>query len=203
MTDTTIVLQHLGQDHRFRPLLEQFPYPVFDPHREVFSSLLQSIVSQQLSVKAAATIHRRFLELFEDLTPSPQAVLALGAEDLRAVGLSRQKTGYVQNVAEHFEESKLIDRDWDLLSDEEIIQDLTSIKGVGKWTVEMVLMFTLQRPDVLPVDDLGIQQAFAKLYKLDLNQKKRALFEEMRRIAEPWSPYRTYASIYLWKYKDL
>jgi DNA-3-methyladenine glycosylase II len=93
-------------------------------------------------------------------------------------------------------------QDWEILSDVQVIDLLTQIKGIGKWTVEMVLMFTLQRPDVLPVDDLGIQQAFAKLYGVDLHQQKRQLFRQMQDIAAPWSPYRSYACFYLWRYKD-
>lgn len=202
MVDSKVVLAHLGQDPKLKPLLEQLPFPVFNPHREVFTSLLRSIVSQQLSVKAAETIHNRFLGLFEDEIPTPEAILARSIDDLRSVGLSRQKSTYVQNVAEHFETSNLTSHYWSELSNEEIIKNLTTIKGVGKWTVEMVLMFTLQRPDVLPVDDLGIQHAFAKLYGLDLTQKKRELFRQMEQIAEPWSPYRTFACVYLWAYKD-
>ncbi|HKK76611.1 MAG TPA: DNA-3-methyladenine glycosylase [Saprospiraceae bacterium] len=203
MKEPSQILAHLSRDSRLKPILEHLPFPSFDPDREVFTSLLRSIVSQQLSVKAAATIHQRFLQLFEDLSPTSEQVLTCSTEDLRSVGLSRQKSHYVHNVAEFFEERKLQNQNWSALSDQAIIDLLTQIKGVGQWTVEMVLMFTLQRPDVLPVDDLGIQQAFAKLYGVNLDQKKRALFQEMREIAAPWSPYRTYASLYLWRYKDL
>lgn len=196
------ILAHLRIDTTLGSIMDQIPFPTFDPDREVFSSLLRSIVSQQLSVKAAATIHQRFLHLFEDLSPDPEAVLACSLDDLRSVGLSRQKSQYVQNVATFFTEHQLMTQDWEILSDVQVIDLLTQIKGIGKWTVEMVLMFTLQRPDVLPVDDLGIQQAFAKLYDVDLNQKKRPLFRQMQDIAAPWSPYRSYACFYLWRYKD-
>ncbi len=194
---------HLKKDTQLAPLIEQFPFPVFDPHRQVFSSLLSSIISQQLSVKAAATIHGRFLELFPELEPTADRLMQLSIEDLRTVGLSRQKAGYVHNVAEFFVEENLMTETYEDWTDEEIIKKLVQIKGVGKWTVEMVLMFTLQRPDILPVDDLGIQQAFEKLYKLDLSQKKRLLHQQMQAIAAAWAPYRTYASIYLWQFKDL
>ncbi|GAB5555667.1 MAG: DNA-3-methyladenine glycosylase [Saprospiraceae bacterium] len=203
MIDSNAVLQHLGKDVRLQPLLNQFPFPVFDPNREVFSSLLKSIVSQQLSVKAAATIHQRFLQLFPDMEPDAEIILSLSDQTLRSVGLSRQKSSYIQNVAQHFMEEKLLDTDWSSFTDQEIIQDLTRIKGVGQWTVEMVLMFTLQRPNVLPVADLGIQQAFEKLCGLDLQQKKKALYIEMQSIAKSWEPYRTFACIYLWQFKDL
>lgn len=203
MIDSNAVLQHLGKDTRLQPLLNQFPFPVFDPNREVFSSLLKSIVSQQLSVKAAATIHQRFLQLFPDMEPDAETILFLSDQTLRSVGLSRQKSSYIQNVAQHFMEEKLLDTDWSSFTDQEIIQELTRIKGVGQWTVEMVLMFTLQRPNVLPVADLGIQQAFEKLCGLDLEQKKKALYTEMQSIAKNWEPYRTFACIYLWQFKDL
>lgn len=203
MTEQSSILAHLRKDTTLRPILDRLPFPAFDTDQAVFSSLLRSIVSQQLSVKAAATIHQRFLPLFAELSPTPGAVLEYTTEDLRSVGLSRQKSQYIHNVATYFEEKKLLDQDWSTLSDAEIIDLLTQIRGVGKWTAEMVLMFTLQRPDVLPVDDLGIQQAFAQLYRVDLSQKKRSLFREMRNIATVWSPYRTYACRYLWQYKDL
>lgn len=203
MIDSNAVLQHLGRDVRLQPLLDQFPFPVLDPHRDVFSSLLKSIVSQQLSVKAAATIHGRFLQLFPEMEPDADTLLSLTNATLRSVGLSRQKTSYIQNVAQHFIEEKLLDTDWSAYSDQEIIQDLTRIKGVGQWTVEMVLMFTLHRPNVLPVADLGIQQAFEKLCGLDLQQKRKALYAEMQNIAKDWQPYRTFACIYLWQFKDL
>lgn len=203
MIDSNAVLQHLGKDARLQPLLKQFPFPVFDPNRNVFSSLLKSIVSQQLSVKAAATIHERFLQLFPDMEPDAETILSLPDPALRSVGLSRQKSGYIQNVAQHFLEEKRLDTDWSSFTDQEIIQDLTRIKGVGQWTVEMVLMFTLHRPNVLPVADLGIQQAFEKLCGLDLQQKKKTLYAEMQSIANDWEPYRTFACIYLWQFKDL
>ena len=203
MIDTNAVLQHLGKDKRLQPLLKQFQFPVFEPDRDVFSSLLKSIVSQQLSVKAAATIHDRFLQLFPDMIPDAETIIALPDDTLRSVGLSRQKSSYIQNVAQHFVDHKRLDTDWSNFTDQEIIKDLTQIKGVGQWTVEMVLMFTLQRPNVLPVADLGIQQAFEKLCGLDLKLKKKALYAEMQNIAQPWEPYRTFACIYLWQFNDL
>jgi DNA-3-methyladenine glycosylase II len=203
MIDSNAVIQHLSLDAQLQPLLAQFSFPVLDPNRDVFTSLLKSIVSQQLSVKAAATIHGRFLDLFPDADPDTEEILSLSLDEMRAVGLSRQKSGYIQNVAQHFQEKQLIDTDWSRFSDEEIIRDLTQIKGVGQWTVEMVLMFTLHRTNVLPVADLGIQQAFEKLYGLDLSQKKKAIYAGMQAIAQAWEPYRTFACVYLWQYKDL
>ena len=193
---------HLQRDAKLAPIVEELPFPVFDPHRKVFTSLLSSIISQQLSVKAAATIHGRFLDLFPDQQPTAEHLMQLSTEDLRGAGLSRQKSSYIYNVAEFFAQENLMNESYEGWTDEEIVKKLIQIKGVGKWTVEMVLMFTLHRPDVLPVDDLGIQQAFEKLYNLDLSQKKKVLHEQMFKIAEPWKPYRTYASTYLWRFKD-
>ncbi|MEN0006315.1 MAG: DNA-3-methyladenine glycosylase 2 family protein, partial [Bacteroidota bacterium] len=155
----------------------------------------------QLSGKAAGTIHRRFLELFPDGYPHPDTIQTFELADLRAVGLSRQKASYIQNVAEYFLEHKLLDRDWTTASDEAILKELTAIKGVGKWTVQMILMFTLQRKDVFPVDDLGIQQAIQLLFGLE-ELKGRELKKKMQEVAAPWRPYRTVASLYLWRWKD-
>jgi DNA-3-methyladenine glycosylase II len=195
------IKHHLSNDPVLAPLIEHIPFPVLE-ERLVFASLVGSIISQQLSTKAAKTIQGRLLDLFPESELDPESILALSTDDLRAVGLSRQKSSYIQNVSEFFLEHQLLQADWDAYSDEEVIDLLTQIKGVGRWTVEMVLMFTLNRPDILPVDDLGIQQAFGGLYALDLEQKRKDLYRQMREIALPWAPYRTYASLYLWRWKD-
>src|SRR5690606_35491475 len=120
-------------------------------------SLLQAIVDQQLSVKAAATIWKRFISLFGDGYPHPEVLLALSPQTLRSVGLSGQKTGYLKNIASFSLEKTLDYRKLRAMDDETLINYLTQIKGVGRWTAEMILMFTLTRPDVFPIDDLGIQ----------------------------------------------
>ena len=168
---------------------------------DVYFDLIESIVSQQLSVKAATTIHNRFLELFSSKYPYPEFVAALDLEEMRGVGLSYQKANYIKNTAVFWEENELINQDWSLLSDEEIIKLLSAIKGVGKWTVQMILMFTLRRTDVLPVDDLGIQQGMYMLYDLDKENMKN-LKKEMEATAEAWRPYRSIVSRYIWRYKD-
>lgn len=162
--------------------------------------MLRSIVGQQLSGKAAATIHSRFLDLFHNQNPQPGELQNLGLETLRTAGLSRQKAAYLQNVAAFFENENVSEDKLRAMPDDKVIQYLTQIKGVGKWTVEMILMFTLQRPDVLPVDDLGIQNAIAGLYGIE--EKGKALKEKMVEIATPWQPYRSYACYLLWRYKD-
>lgn len=163
--------------------------------------LMASIISQQLSTKAAAVIYGRFIAIYNGREPKPQQVLDTSDETLRAIGLSNAKVGYVKNVAEFCLVNNINDRVLQKLSDDEIIELFVQIKGVGRWTVEMLLMFSLGRADVFAVDDLGIQQAMIKLYQLDIADKK-ALKAKMLKISEKWSPYRTYACLHLWKWKD-
>jgi DNA-3-methyladenine glycosylase II len=163
--------------------------------------LMASIMSQQLSTKVAAIIFNRFLALYNGKEPKPQQVLDTSFEQLRSIGLSNAKVQYVQNVAAFCIEHKITDKQLQKLSNEAIIELLTQIKGVGKWTVEMLLMFSLGREDVFAVDDLGIQQAMIKLYNLDTSNKK-ILKEKMMEISSKWQPYRTYACLHLWKWKD-
>lgn len=163
--------------------------------------LMASIMSQQLSTKVADVIFKRFLALYNNKEPKAEQVLATPFETLRSIGLSNAKVNYVKNVAEFCIEHKITDKKLLLLSNEEIIDLLTQIKGVGKWTVEMLLMFTLGREDVFAVDDLGIQQGMIKLYKLDASNKK-ALKEKMLKLSAKWTPYRTYACLHIWAWKD-
>jgi DNA-3-methyladenine glycosylase II len=197
---TPQVLDHLRRDPILAPLLDRISLPAYEREADVYARLIRAIVFQQLSGKAASTIHGRFLGLFPDGYPHPDALLALDLPALRSVGLSQQKSTYIQNIARYFLEHNLFDQNWDDRSDQEVLDLLTPIKGVGYWTVEMLLMFTLDRPDVLPLDDLGIQQAMQGLYNLD--GKGKVLQRQMTETAEPWRPYRTYACYYLWRWKD-
>jgi DNA-3-methyladenine glycosylase II len=163
--------------------------------------LMASIMSQQLNTKVAQVIYTRFLNLYNQKEPKPQQVLDTSFDQLRGIGLSNAKVNYVQNVATFCIEQKITDKKLQQLSNEEIVELLTQIKGVGKWTVEMLLMFSLQREDVFAVDDLAIQQAMIKLYKLDTSNRKQ-LKEKMIQISNKWSPYKTYACLHLWKWKD-
>ena len=190
----------IEKDPKLATLIAQVTLPELKSN-DVYFDLIESIVSQQLSVKAATTIHNRFLELFSSKYPYPEFVAALDLEEMRGVGLSYQKANYIKNTAVFWEENELIDQDWSLLSDEEIIKLLSAIKGVGKWTVQMILMFTLRRTDILPVDDLGIQQGMYMLYDLDKENMKN-LKKEMEATAEAWRPYRSIVSRYIWRYKD-
>lgn len=169
-------------------------------HKDLFNSLLRSIVGQQLSGKAADTIWSRFIALFPRKKPTADALLAIDIELLRGAGLSYQKAGYLKNIALFSKEQTLDYRKLHMKSDEELIAYLTSIKGVGKWTVEMILIFTLNRPDVFPLDDLGIQQAMAKLFKIKKTGKE--LKKEMIKRSMVWSPYRSLATRHLWNWKD-
>ncbi len=189
----------LLQDDALSNVILQIELPKLNPGN-LYHSLMESIVSQQLSVKVADIIWSRFLLLFEDRIPHPDLVLELPTEQLRAVGLSGQKASYLQNVAQFFKENQLENKDWTQMSDEEIITYLTQIKGVGRWTVQMILMFTLARLDVFPVLDLGIQQGMKRLYGLEHEGKE--LHKVMELIAENWRPYRSVASRYIWKWKD-
>ena len=190
----------IEKDPKLGTLIAQITLPELKSN-DVYFDLIESIVSQQLSVKAATTIHNRFLELFSSKYPYPEFVAALDLEEMRGVGLSYQKANYIKNTAVFWEENDLLNQDWSLLSDEEIIKLLSAIKGVGKWTVQMILMFTLRRTDVLPVDDLGIQQGMYMLYDLD-KENIRNLKKEMEATAEAWRPYRSIVSRYIWRYKD-
>jgi len=196
---TEAALTHLSEDPKLKTVIATTtPKIATTEQPDVYLDLLRSINGQQLSVKAAATIHGRFLDLFDERHPAPEKVLAMDTDTLRSAGLSRQKLSYIQNVAAYFQEKK--SQNWEALSDTEIIEELTQIKGVGKWTVEMILMFTLQRPDVFPVDDLGIQRSMTQLYEIE--GKGRALRQKLTEIAEPWRPYRTVACRYLWRWKN-
>jgi len=192
---------HLSKDKKLASLLQSIEPFELKKRNNICLRLCASIMSQQLSTKVADVIFRRFLELYGGEEPTPQQILDTPFDILRAIGLSNAKVGYVQNVARYLLEQQTDDQKIHRMTNEEVIGFLTQIKGVGKWTVEMLLMFTLGREDVFAVDDLGIQQAMATIYKLDPTDKKM-LREKMLKISAKWSPYRTYACRYLWRYKD-
>lgn len=198
--DFAAAVQHLKQDKLLAEVIKNTPVEFHAPTRNIYYDLLESIVSQQLSVKAATTIFTRFCTLFPDSYPLPDLVLNTPVQQLRDVGVSAQKAGYLKNIAVFAQENDLEQVNWESLSDLEIIHFLTQIKGIGRWTSEMILMFSLGRPDVFPADDLGIQQAIVRLY--GLVETKQALRQRMFEIAEPWRPYRTIACRYLWRWKD-
>jgi DNA-3-methyladenine glycosylase II len=166
--------------------------------REHYTALVRSIVGQQLSVKAASTIYGRLEAMFDGHPPTPEQILATDVDALRGVGLSRPKAGYLRSLAEHVRDGTLeLDRFIEM-PDDEVIAELTAVKGLGEWTAHMFLMFQLGRADVLPVGDQGIRNAVRKLYGLDAIPTP----SELERIAEPWRPWRTLACRYLWESLD-
>jgi DNA-3-methyladenine glycosylase II len=165
---------------------------------DAYGALVRSIVGQQLSTRAAATIYGRMLELFGGHTPTPKQLLKAKPEQIRAAGLSNAKVAYLRDLAVHVEEGTLELERLPELPDEEVAAQLTAIKGVGEWTADMFLMFHLGRPDILPVGDQGIRRAVMVEYRLrKLPDPKR-----MQKIARPWRPYRTLACLYLWSSLD-
>lgn len=193
-------IEHLSKDRKLAKILGEEPL-VLKPKKQVYLHLCGSIMSQQLSTKVAAVIWKRFLALYEDESPTPEQILATPYETLRGIGLSNAKVSYVQNVAKFALEHGMEWKQLKKMSDEEVISHLTQIKGVGRWTTEMLLMFALGREDVFAVDDLGIQMAMKKLYKLDDSNNKE-FKAKMLQLSARWSPYRTYACLHLWQWKD-
>ncbi len=194
-------IAHLSKDKKFKKIVDaQEPF-VIGQRKKVYLHLCASIISQQLSTKVAKIIYQRFLNLYGTKEPSAQKIIDTPPETFRNIGLSNAKANYVHNVCKFFIENKITDTRLSKMSNEEVIGLLTQIKGVGRWTVEMILMFTLGREDVFAIDDLGIQQSIIKLYKLDKTDKK-LMKEKMLQISGKWSPYRTYACRYLWGWKD-
>ena len=187
-------------------LIAETPSPkIFNDYADdVYLALLESIVSQQISVKAADAIFTRFRGLFPDNYPHADALLLKTTDELRSAGLSFQKIKYLQSVAE-FSLANPFDRaHLDPMSDEEIVQYLIPIKGIGRWTVEMMLMFVLNRPDVFPIDDLVIRQRMLRAYpEKTEGLTGKPLYKVLHEIANAWRPYRTEASRYLWRWKPL
>ncbi|NID12189.1 DNA-3-methyladenine glycosylase family protein [Fibrivirga algicola] len=210
---TTNALAHLQTD----PVLAQIiaETPIIKPAvsfadvpeaDRLYLALLESIVSQQISVKAADAIFRRFRMLFSETAdaegyPSPAQLLLKTTDELRAAGLSFQKIKYLQSVAEFALANPLTVAHVANMTDEAVVQYLLPIKGVGRWTVEMLLMFVLDRPDVFPVDDLVIRQKMIRAY--GLTETGKPLYRRLQEIAVPWQPYRTLACRYLWRWKPV
>ena len=193
--------EHLSKDRKLKKLIEEHGFFQLKKQKNLCLYLCYSIMSQQLSTKVAKVIKLRFLDLYGGKEPSPQQIVDTPFEKLRGIGMSNAKVNYVQNVA-RFELAKGMDhKKLAKMNNEEVIEYLTQIKGVGRWTTEMLLMFALCREDIFAIDDLGIQNAMIKLYKLD-NADKKKLKEELLRLSNKWSPYRTYACMYMWRWKD-
>lgn len=199
-THHDIYIPHLHKDKKLKRIVME-PLEVIPIRKNIALKLIGSIMSQQLSVRVAEVIYARFLNLYGGKEPRAQQILDTDPTVLRSIGLSNAKVSYVHNVARFVIEEKLTDTKLHKLSNEEVITYLTQIKGVGKWTVEMLLMFYLGREDIFSIDDWGIQQAMIKLYKLDVTDKK-AYRAKLLELSQKWSPYRTHACRYLWSWKD-
>ncbi len=193
--------EQLSKDKKLKKLIESAEPHQIKKKKDICTYLCASIMSQQLSTKVADIIYKRFIALYNGKNPTPQQILDTPFEKLRSIGLSNAKVNYVQNVARFELEFGMNVKKLAKMTDEEVINYLIPIKGVGKWTIEMLLMFALGREDVFAVDDLGIQNAMISLYKLE-NSDKKKLKEDMMRLSRKWSPYRTYACLYLWQWKD-
>lgn len=190
---TEDAMRALKEDSLLGPVIEEHGPITFDPATDVFRRLVHSIVSQQVSTASATAIRER---LFDAVVIEPESVLEADEETLRDVGLSRAKVEYVRNVAEAFIANGYDKETFAEMTEEEIVSELTQIKGVGIWTVKMQLIFTFGRPDVFPVEDLGVRNGMETLFGEGLTQ------DQMVAEAERWKPYRSYASLYLWRVVD-
>lgn len=194
-------ITHLRKaDPRLSAVIDAVGSCTFAPaeHLAHFTAISRSIVFQQLSGKAATTIYNRFAALFPDETPTAKALSEISDEQLRGVGLSRQKTGYLRDFAARVNSGEVPIDSLHELSDEEIITALVSVKGIGRWTAQMFLMFRLGRPDVLPDLDLGIQKGIQRAYRM----RKLPTPKRVMEIGAKWAPHRTIASWYLWRSLD-
>ena len=188
---------HLAKrDKVLRRIIRQYPDANLRTRGDAFQTLARSIVGQQISVKAAQAVWERFEALAGRV--APRAVVDLEDEALRAAGLSRMKAAYLKDLAGRFHEGSLKPRRWARMDDEAVIADLVQVKGIGRWSVEMFLIFHLMRPDVLPVGDLGLQRAMERLY----NEGEALTKDDMRELAGPWRPWASVATWYLWRSLD-
>lgn len=188
------------RDPVMRRLRAEYPDITLRRRSDAFTTLARAITGQQISVKAAQTIWNRVLAAAECKAHrlAPPSVIALHPEAMRGCGLSQRKTEYILDLAGKFVDGHIRPRRWPAMEDEAIIAELVAVKGIGRWTAEMFLMFNLLRPDVLPVDDIGLQNAVAIHY----NGGERLAIAELRAIAESWAPWRSVATLYLWRSLD-
>jgi len=190
--------RHLGKrDRVMRKLIPKFGEARLQSRGDAFTTLARSIVGQQISVKAAQSVWGKFVEAIggPSTRVAPQAVLEVDNVALRGAGLSARKCEYLVDLAHHFEDGRVHVKQWQQMEDEVIIEELVAIRGIGRWTAEMFLMFSLNRPDVLPVDDLGIQKAIQRWYGF----RRLPAATTMRKVGRPWHPYETIACWYLWR----
>lgn len=193
--------KHLNKDRVLKVLFKKHGLYTLEIKKNILLSVCQTVIGQQLSTKVARVIFERFLTLFNTSNPKATDILAIPNEVLRGIGLSNAKANYVKNVCDFFIENKLTDAKLHKLSNEQLFDLLTQIKGIGRWTVEMILMFTMGREDIFSPGDLGIQKAMIELYEIEYNHSKE-LTQKMLYISQSWSPYRSYACLHLWRYLD-
>ena len=195
-------IAHLRRDPILAAAIKRVGPCTLRPKRNYFVRLVQSILSQQVSVKAAAAMYLKLSKQFPRKRVTPEGLhnfLTTADEELiRSCGLSRQKRGYLTDLSRRFADGEIETKKFSKLSDDEIVAELTKIKGIGRWTTEMLLMFSLCRPDVWPVDDLGLQEAVRILY----NRPTRPTAKELQPLGDPWRPYRSIAAWYLWRAKE-
>jgi DNA-3-methyladenine glycosylase II len=191
--------EHLSRvDRRLAAVIRRVGPCTLAPRRDHFVALCKAVFSQQLSVKAAASLFNRFRDLFPRRRPTPARVLEAVRRDgqvLRGCGLSRQKAIYLQDLSDHFVSNRIPTRKFARMSDEQVIEALVAVNGIGRWTAEMFLMFVLNRPDVLPVDDLGLREGVREIFNLPA----RPAPKEVIAMCEHWKPYRSIATWYVWR----
>jgi len=193
-------LKHLADsDSRFSKLIEIFGKPDFEPQGNYIKSLVRSIIYQQLSGKSAFVIYSRLLKLFPaNHFPVPDELLSISDQIYCDIGLSKQKAVYIKEIAKAFKNKTVQSEKFNEMSNDRIRNDLIKIKGIGPWTIDMFLMFTLNRSDILPTGDLGIQKGYMVFFDIDFFPDKKYMIQN----AEEWRPFRTVACWYLWKLVD-
>jgi len=184
-------------DERLATIIARVGPCTLSPRRDYFAALCQSVMGQQISTVAAAAIYGRFVQLFPRAKPDPRVMLGLDVDVVRAAGVGHQKITFLRDIASGFVDGRVQPKDFAGLNDETLIAHLVQLKGVGRWTAEMFLMFAMNRPDVLPVDDLGFRAAALRVYGL----RKLPSPDRLGALAKKWRPYRTIATWYLWRSK--
>jgi DNA-3-methyladenine glycosylase II len=192
---------HLAlHDPKLKALVDLYGDCTLTPHTDYYGELIDSIISQQLSVKAAATIQKRFMALFDDRLPSPEQILAMDTEKLRGVGCSYGKVSYMKDLAQHIVDGQLDLAHIASLPNETVIEQLVGVKGIGEWSAHMFMIFSLGRTNILPTGDLGVRKAVMQTYDLSDLPKSAEMLQIS--LQNHWDPYQSIASWYLWKSLD-
>lgn len=186
-------IKHLRRDPVMKKLIESYSSPTWEKKSNLFQALTYEIIGQQLSGKVAKVIYERFLDLFSSRLPKPEDVVKISDEKIRSCGCSWAKVKYLKSLAQAVERGSLALSNLRNLSDVDVYQQLTGVKGIGPWTAEMFLIFTLHRPDIFSLGDLGLRTAVSRLYKV-----RRDNVKKIEKISQPWKPYRSFACRYLW-----